>query len=138
MKQNKIFGFFAVIWLFAVGGALTSLTAFAGGGGSGWTHCSAKEIGYIYSFRGYTQDLDIGETIKVSVNALGSEEYGLYLIESIDLSQDIGTIELNYVPNKKLANRGTDFGRRTRFFAGDSVTDLGRSTCWHGGSCGSN
>jgi hypothetical protein len=65
--------------------------------------------------------LDIGETIKVSVNALGSEVYGLYLVESIDWSQDIGTIELSYVPNKKLSNRGTDFGRMKIEYLSDSA-----------------
>ena len=125
MKQNEIFGFFTLIWAFAVGGALTSLTAFAGGGGSGWTRCSAMEIGYIYSFRGYTQDLDIGETITVSVNAVGSEEYGLYLVDSIDLSQDIGIIELNYVPNKKHADRGTDFGRmKIEYLSSSALKDI--------------
>ena len=83
------------------------------------------EIGYIHSFRGYTQDLDIGETITVSVNAVGSEEYGLYLVESIDLSQDIGIIELNYVPNKKHADRGTDFGRmKIEYHSSSALKDI--------------
>jgi hypothetical protein len=125
MKRNRLDRFSKTIWIVTLAGTLTSANVFAGGGGSGWTQCSAKEVGYTYSFRGYTQDLDVGEMLTVFVNTATSREYGQYLIEYIDLSQNIGTIELNYAPNENHTNRGTDFGHmKIEYLSSSALKDI--------------
>jgi hypothetical protein len=124
MKKNSNFGLFSVAAAI-VTGAVTSSSVYAGGGGSGWTICSAKEIGYSYQFRGYTQGLEIGETVDVFVNAMAGKEYGLYQVESIDLSQDIGIIELSYLPSRKHLNRGADFGSmKIEYLSSSALKDI--------------
>lgn len=87
-------------------------SAFAGGGGSGWTQCYAKELGYIYSFSGYTQSLAVGKTITVFTNSPSTKEYGHYKIDAINLSQDVGAVELSHVPDvQSNASKDTDFGK---------------------------
>lgn len=105
---------------------LVSLSAFAGGGGSGWTHCYAKELGYIYSFSGYTQSLAVGKTITVFTNSLNNKVYGRYQINSIDLSQDIGVIELSHVPDTQSnASKDTDFGNmKIEYFSHSALNDI--------------
>lgn len=53
--------------------ALFTSNAFAGGGGSGWTQCNAKELGYTYSFSGYTQSLGVNKVITVFTSSSESK-----------------------------------------------------------------
>lgn len=101
-------------------------SAFAGGGGSGWTQCYAKELGYIYSFSGYTQSLAVGKTITVFTNSPSTKEYGHYRINSIDLSQDIGVVELSHVPDTQSnASKDTDFGNmKVEYFSNSALKDI--------------
>jgi hypothetical protein len=106
--------------------AIASSSAFAGGGGSGWTQCYAKELGYIYSFSGYTQSLAIGETINVFTSSANNKEYGHYKINSIDQSQDIGIIELSHVPDtQNNVSQDTDFGNmKIEYFSDSALKDI--------------
>lgn len=106
--------------------ALISSSAFAGGGGSGWTQCYAKELGYIYSFSGYTQSLAAGKTITVFTNSRSTKEYGHYKIDSIDFSQDVGVIKLSHVPDTRSnASKDTDFGNmKIEFFSNSALKDI--------------
>ncbi len=106
--------------------ALVSSSAFAGGGGSGWTQCYAKELGYIYSFDGYTQSLTLGKTIMVFMSSPNSKEYGHYKIDSIDLSHNVGAVELSYVPDtQSSAAKDTDFGKmKIEYFSNSAVKDI--------------
>ncbi len=106
--------------------ALMCTTAFAGGGGSGWTQCSAKELGYDYSFSGYTQSLALGKMITVFMNSPSAKEYGRYKIDFIDLSQDVGVVELSHVPETQMnASKDTDFGKmKIEYFSNSAVKDI--------------
>lgn len=106
--------------------ALASSSAFAGGGGSGWTQCYAKELGYAYSFNGYTQSLAVGKTITVFTNSPDTRKYGYYQITSMDLNSDVGVVELNHVldaqPN---ASEDTDFGSmKIEYFSSSALKDI--------------
>jgi hypothetical protein len=107
-------------------GTAVGSSAFAGGGGSGWTQCYAKELGYIYSFSGYTQSLVVGKTITVFTNSPSTKEYGYYRINSIDLSQNVGVVELSHVPDTQSnASKDTDFGKmKIEYFSNSALKDI--------------
>ena len=108
--------------------ALGSSNAFAGGGGSGWTQCYAKELGYSYSFSGYTQSLAVGKMMTVFTVSPNTKEYGYYRVDSIDLSQDVGTIELSHLPDTDTSPKvstDTDFGNmKIEYFSNSAIKDI--------------
>lgn len=114
---TKYFKKLALLMVTTVGSS-----AFAGGGGSGWTQCYAKELGCSYSFSGYTQSLAIGKTITVFT----AKEYGRYKIDSIDLSKDVGVIGLSHVPDTQSnASQDTDFGNmKIEYFSNSALKDI--------------
>ncbi len=58
----------------------------------------------------------VGKTITVFTNSPSTKEYGHYKIDSIDLSQDVGVVELSHVPDTQsnasgLAPRSVEIDR---------------------------
>ena len=106
--------------------ALTSSFAFAGGGGSGSTQCYAQELGYIYSFSGYAQSLAVGKTLTVFKYSPGFNEYGHYQIDSLNLSQEVGVVELSYLPDTQgNASTDTNYGSmKIEYFSDSALKDI--------------
>lgn len=106
--------------------AFASLSAFAGGGGSGWTQCYANELGYAYSFSGYTQSLAVGKTITVWSTLPNAKQYGYYKIDSIDLNGDVGIVDLKHVAdNSTNVSIDTDFGNmKIEYFSNSALKDI--------------
>ena len=109
-------------------GALTlTSTAFAGGGGTGWTQCYVKDVGLSYSFDGYTQSLSVGKKIIVFSVTDAQKEYGYYQIDSINLSSKVGVIELSHSPSDDTNNKSkdTDFGNmKIEYFSNSALKDI--------------
>ncbi|HWU44898.1 MAG TPA: hypothetical protein VN132_15705 [Bdellovibrio sp.] len=102
--------------------ALAGSSAFAGGGGIGWTQCYAKDLGLSYSFDGYTQSFAVGKIITVFT----TNEYGHYRINSVDLNGKVGVVELSHVPDSQNnAAKDTDFGNmKIEYFSNSALKDI--------------
>lgn len=91
-----------------------SSTAVAGGGGSGWTQCSISRMGLTYSFKSYIRSLQVGEIITVLTKVPDDKTFGLYVVDSIDLSKQVGVVELSHIlkhPFYAHSADNTDFGK---------------------------
>lgn len=105
--------------------AIVSSSAIAGGGGSGWTQCYAKELGYSYYFNGYVQSLEVGEYLTVSTVSEADKKYSRYKVDFIDLSQDIGIVELSHAADDKNSSKDSDFGKmKIEYLSNSALSDI--------------
>ena len=103
--------------------SLLSVSAFAGGGSRTWTYCNVKDLGLSYSFNRWISSLQVGDKLTV-LPADGL--YGLYKVEFIDLSLDIGVVELSHSLNPDYpADKNIDFGKmKIEYLSNSALKDI--------------